>query len=139
MKSPREILLEQAAEATPALDRIRGRVVNDLEPPLRQRTTIAGIFVEAWDQLFWQSRNIWGALAAIWLGLFIIGAAQNQPMPSTSQAARKNVPIRPAWERHHDALRAELGLPLKSEAEKRKPRKPTVNHQSRFQPAHSYV
>jgi len=139
MKSPKEILLEQAAEATPALDRIRGNVVTDLKPPMRQRTTIVGIFVEAWDQLFWQSRNIWGALAAIWMGVLIIGAAQNHSISTTNQTARKNIPVRPAWERHHDALRAELGLPVKSDAEKRKPRKPAVIHQSRFQPEQSYV
>lgn len=139
MKSPKEILLEQAAEATPALDRIRGSVVADLKPTTRQRTTVTGFFGQAWDQLFWQSRNIWGALATIWMALFIVSAAQIQPTPQANQTAQKSIPVRPAWERHHNALRAELGLPIKSDTEKPKSRKPAVIHQSRFQPEQSYV
>ena len=132
MKSPKEILLEQAAEAGPSLDKIRGQIVRDLAEPERRRSILGGFFADAWSELFWQSRNTWGALAAVWALLLIIGGSQETSLPLGGRSAKQPLPAKAAWERHHDALRAELGIPLERETQKPKTRKPAVIHQSRF-------
>lgn len=132
MKSPKEILLERAVEASPVLDDIRGQVVSGLREPQQQRITLAGFIAKAWSELFWQSRNTWGALSATWALILIVGGSQDVSSHPGEQSAKKPLPVKPAWERHHDALRAELGIPLRNEREKPKTEKPAVIHQSRF-------
>ncbi|MGB0578436.1 MAG: hypothetical protein ACPGVU_01925 [Limisphaerales bacterium] len=129
MKSPKDILLTQHADATRALDAIRNQVVADLrETP---RTTVAGLFAEAWSQLFWEPRKIWASLAAVWSVLLIVGAtsiAVDSPAP---KAAENPPPKTPVWERYHNALRAELGLPMQQRTQTTADTKPDVIHQSR--------
>lgn len=110
MKSPKQLLLEQSADAGPALDAIRGEVIRPL------RTAHSGwlptrFLVEAWTQLVWEGRIAWGGLAVVWICLFAASSAPDQNVQSATQGMEQLRPVS-AWQTHQRRLRAELNLPL---------------------------
>ncbi len=170
MKSPREVLLNNHAEAVPALDAIRGGVVSELRrrdegafgrsarsaaftpQQLSPATIITGIgkgsalqrfcglksalrllrparlrssvslsaigrfFAEAWVQLIWRGRMSWGAIAAVWVGLFIVRGVALRDVAASSGSAMIQQADATRWLDRQEQLRAELGLPLRSQA-----------------------
>ena len=89
MKSPREILLQHHRAATPALDRIRQDVLagelgaHATTPRLENtdaRDDARGFALKLWRELIWPCRQVWAALAAVWLvlGVFEL-ATRSQP------------------------------------------------------------
>jgi len=132
MKSPKDILLEQHADAVPALDKIRKRVVAGLTEPERQNVTVFSFLHEAWLELFWRARHVWGGLATVWALLFVLSAAESGPGSPAPQSAQSPAPSMPVWERHQNALRAELGLPVEHRAQERDTDKSATIHQSRL-------
>ena len=94
MKTPREILLEQQAEALPDLDRIRRDVVADLgraalcrgsgtatdatervPPASRPAWSPLTWAVVAWEQLVLPSRYAWAGVAVAWLCIVTLNMA----------------------------------------------------------------
>ncbi len=138
MKSPKDNLLHQHADAVPALDKIREQVVADLPKPPRHRMTLASFFAEAWAQLFWQSRQVWGSLAAVWIVIFVVNSAASRTEVPVTLATVDPVKETPVWVKHHNVLRAELGLPPQQHAKKSKSAKPSaIRQESRHQRPHA--
>lgn len=131
MKSPKDILLEQHADTTPALNRIRAQVVAELREPEQRNTTKFSFFHDAWRELFWRPRRVWASLATVWAALLMISVADIRPEFPAPRAAQKPAPRLPIWEQHHNVLRAELGLPIEQRAQKTDKEKPAAIHQSR--------
>jgi len=89
MKTPRELLLERHAEATPQLDAIRQQLVADLSARPRAkaaRTLGAGIEM-LWRQLIAPARVSWGSLAAAWTIIALLNLARPEPMSGADPAA----------------------------------------------------
>jgi hypothetical protein len=113
MKSPKEILLQQSADAGSSLDAIRAQVIR----PLRE--TRAGwsptrFLAEAWTQLVWEGRMAWGGMAVVWICLFLVSAAPGrQEQPGGQPTSSRSVA---AWQNHQRLLRAELNLPPEPDA-----------------------
>jgi hypothetical protein len=75
MKTPREILLARHQAATPKLDALRHKSVEQAfsdvlspSPPSGERVGVRGRMLQLiWQELFLPSRRIWAGLAAAWL------------------------------------------------------------------------
>lgn len=87
MKTPRELLLNQSRDATPALDRIRQRAVArlELQPPAAEEPS-------AWRALVQLGRWHWAGLGAAWLLVLLLQAA----VPSDPTPALAETPPPPA-------------------------------------------
>lgn len=135
MNSPKDILLRQHADADSSLNEVRNRIVAGLRPKTKQRFSAASFLAEAWNQLFWQSRNIWASLATVWIALLIIGSTTAQPGSIEVPVAANPAETVPPWEKHHDRLRAELGIPLRQHAQNETKQKPTVPRRESNRPS----
>lgn len=92
MKTPRELLLERHAEATPQLDAIRQQVVADLSA--RPHTITARPFGARikmlWRELIGPARVAWGSLAAAWALIALLNLARPQPMSAADPVAARS-------------------------------------------------
>jgi len=96
MKSPREILLQHHRAATPALDRIRQDVLagelgaHATTPRLENtdaRDDAPGFALKLWRELIWPCRQVWAALAAVWLVLGVFELATRSHSPRVDRSA----------------------------------------------------
>jgi hypothetical protein len=95
MKTPREILLDRHRAAETRLDAIRRAVVSDLNDEATKEQSLDRSFVAAflrcsktfWRELILPSRRIWAGLAAVWMAIFAINAAQRDASPVVNVSA----------------------------------------------------
>lgn len=95
MKTPREILLDRHRAAETRLDAIRRTVVSDLNNQATKEQSLDRSFVVAflrcsktfWRELILPSRRIWAGLAAVWMAIFAINAAQRDASPVVNVSA----------------------------------------------------
>ena len=96
MKTPREILLQRHAAATPKLDAIRHAMVEELnnKDTKIQSWAVAlvalflGCSQKLWRELVWPCRQVWAGLAAVW----VVILAVNFSASDTELVAGKSPP-----------------------------------------------
>jgi hypothetical protein len=78
MNTPRDLLFARHQAAIPKLDALRRDVVAGLGAARRrgQTSLAAGLLPLLWRELIRPCRQTWTALAAVWVVLFIVNAAQ---------------------------------------------------------------
>ena len=120
MKTPREILLEQQAEALPDLDRVRRAVVADLgrvtmtdatervPPAARPAWSPLTWTVVAWQQLVVPSRYAWAGVAAAWLCIVSLNLALSDGHAPALAQQRAPDAAQAELAREQRALAAEL-------------------------------
>jgi hypothetical protein len=131
MKTPREILLARHRAVEPKLDVIRREVVkvaadvNRRKQPVRElafAATLANAIRLSFLELIWPSRQIWAALAAVWIALFIFNVSQRDT--SELVALKLSPPSAEAvmaWRQQERLLAELIGSPgTVGDAERRK-------------------
>jgi len=132
MKTPREIMLETHQAATPALDQLRATVIASEVGHLAtakmqtaqvvpRRNLATAIGLKLWNELIWPSRQIWGALAAVWVVLGIINFSSRTSFqtPASSSADRSPEIFTDWGERQQllsELMQARLPRPVKPSA-----------------------
>ncbi len=97
MKTPRELLLLRHKASVPKLHRIRHNVIEtavrgtasaqaeiDARADARPLAWICEFILRSWAELIVPSRRIWAGLAAVWLALIVINAAERATQPVTA-------------------------------------------------------
>lgn len=95
MKTPREILFQRHADATPKLNALRRAAVQELNNKDEKAQSFPAFFVtwllrcsnKFWRELVWPCRRTWTGLAAVWLLLAIFNmthAGHNQAVAGKS-------------------------------------------------------
>ena len=109
MKTPREILLEQQAEALPDLDRVRRAALAETAP-MRQRPAWSPLTwaVVAWQQLVLPSRYAWAGVAAAWLCIVSLNLALSDGNAPALAQQRAPDAAQAELAREQRALEAEL-------------------------------
>lgn len=83
MKTPRDVLLECHRATTPKLDALRRRLLEtELNAAARAPSGLLAFLRQAWHELFWSCRPVWGGLAAVWAMIVALNwiAAERQPV-----------------------------------------------------------
>lgn len=95
MKTPREILLARHHAAEPKLDAIRKDVLaqGNATTASRPRASAFAIGLTLWRELILPCRRAWSGLAATWILIALLHAAQSQTSPGQAlrPAARQEM------------------------------------------------
>ena len=139
MKTPRNLLLERHRVVAPKLDAIRQTALGAVEADcdrresagtgMRQRfpTAATAIFTVLWHELISPSRRLWSGLAATWILILAINAAQSDTVSSVTGKPVYAPAIAVNWQsqqRWMNELFADRAMPPDAERPKTDPTKP---------------
>jgi len=96
MKTPREILLAKHQATEAKLDAIRKSVLDGAKTALvtersdtnPSHTGVLSIGLTLWRELILPSRRVWSGLAAVWILIALVNAAQSRDPQTAKTAAR---------------------------------------------------